>query len=60
MSGEINSVTRSVSRTIWQAVIFLITLGGMVTIAPAQTSFFGAPKTSYEDSEYIPPEEDPD
>lgn len=59
MSGEINSVSRYVSHTIWQAVVLIITLGSLVTIAPAQTSFFGAPKASYEESEYVPPEEAP-
>ncbi|QDU07240.1 hypothetical protein [Gimesia aquarii] len=59
MSGEINPVSRYISHTIWQAVILLTMLGGLVTIAPAQTSFFGAPKASYEESEYVPPEEAP-
>lgn len=59
MSGEINSVSRYVSHTIWQAIVLLTMLGGMVTIAPAQTSFFGAPKASYEESEYEPSEEEP-
>jgi len=59
VSGEINSVSRYVSHTVWQAVVLITMLGGMVTIAPAQTSFFGAPKASYEESEYEPSEEEP-
>ncbi|WP_145114607.1 hypothetical protein [Gimesia panareensis] len=34
-------------------------LGGVATVAPAQTSFFGAPKASYEESEYEPSEQEP-
>ncbi|MDF1742663.1 MAG: hypothetical protein P1V19_03150 [Gimesia sp.] len=59
MSGEINSVSRYVSRTIWQAIVLLTMLGGMLTDAPAQTSFFGAPKASYEELEYEPSEDEP-
>lgn len=59
MSGEINSVTRYVSHRIWQVIVFLTLLGGPVTVAPAQTSFFGAPKASYEEAEYEPSEKEP-
>jgi len=58
VSGEINSVSRYVSHTIWQAIVFLTMLGGIVTTAPAQTSFFGAPKASYDESDYEPSEEE--
>ncbi|MCA9022623.1 MAG: hypothetical protein KDA74_20885, partial [Planctomycetaceae bacterium] len=59
MSGEINSVPRYVSHRIWQVIVFLTLLGGPVTVAPAQTSFFGAPKASYEEPEYEPSEKEP-
>ncbi|QDT45394.1 LPS-assembly protein LptD [Gimesia alba] len=59
MSGEINSVSRYVSHILWRAFVLITMLGGAATIAPAQTSFFGAPKASYEESEYEPSEEEP-
>ncbi|MCA9014265.1 MAG: hypothetical protein KDA77_02930, partial [Planctomycetaceae bacterium] len=59
MSGEINSVSRYVSRILWQAIVLLTMLGGAATNAPAQTGFFGAPKASYEASEYEPSEKEP-
>lgn len=59
MSGEINSVFRYVSLSIWRAIVSFTILGGFATLAPAQTSFFGAPKASYEESEYEPSEQEP-
>lgn len=59
MSGVINPVFRFVTHTIWQAIVLITLLGGAATSAPAQTSFFGAPKTSYEESVYEPSDEEP-
>jgi len=59
VSGEINSVFRYVSLSIWRAIVSFTILGGFATLAPAQTSFFGAPKASYEESEYEPSEQEP-
>lgn len=59
MSGETNPVSRYVLRILCRAVVIATMLGGVATIAPAQTSFFGAPKASYEEPEYEPSEEEP-
>ncbi|QDU53175.1 LPS-assembly protein LptD [Gimesia panareensis] len=59
MSGEIYSVSRYVSLCIWRVIVSIAILGGVATVAPAQTSFFGAPKASYEESEYEPSEQEP-
>ena len=58
MSGEINSDSRYVSLRIWRVILLIAILGGVTTVAPAQTSFFGAPKASYEESEYEPSEQE--
>ncbi|QDV21031.1 LPS-assembly protein LptD [Gimesia panareensis] len=59
MSGEIYSVSRYVSLRIWRVIVSIAILGGVATVAPAQTSFFGAPKASYEEAEYEPSEQEP-
>lgn len=58
MSGEIYSDSRYVSLRIWRVILLIAILGGVTTVAPAQTSFFGAPKASYEESEYEPSEQE--
>jgi lipopolysaccharide assembly outer membrane protein LptD (OstA) len=39
-------------------IVSIAILGGVTTVAPAQTGFFGAPKPSYEEPEYEPSEEE--